>query len=89
MRAEAGSRDHGDARLFEKFRLQRVRCHPGPADVRERIERTAGLDAAHPGNPVERFDNDTPPFVKGRDHRLHRVLWPVERRNSRELRRGR
>src|SRR5438045_7807297 len=70
---EAGAGDRRDPGLVEQLALQVAGAVAGPRDVRERVKRTARLDAADPRQRIQRRDDDLAPLGEGLDSALARL----------------
>src|SRR5689334_18613318 len=83
--ARAGDRRHSG--LLQKPRLKRPRVIAGSGDGRERVERTAGTDAAEPWDGVQGVDEHGAALGEGGEHPPHRLLAALQRGDAGILRR--
>src|SRR5215472_4635001 len=83
--AEAGAGEGRDPSFLQEDVLQGARIEPGAAHVGKRIEGAAGIDAAEARELAERLDDVLAPLGEGLDHRPSRLLWPLERGDTRIL----
>src|SRR5438477_1553440 len=84
---KAGAGDRRDPGLVEQLALQVAGAVAGPRDVRERVKRTARLDAADPRQRIQRRDDDFAPLGEGLDHPLDRLARAFEGGDAGPLRR--
>ena len=83
--AEGAAREHRDPGLVEQPLGELVGAERQRRDVRERVERTTGLDAADARDRVERRHEVVAAAAELGHHLVHRVLRALERRDAGEL----